>query len=126
MSRREDRRPGEYTGAAKSHQGDDGSLQRSGRRRRSPTRRALLDPGPPAAWPWLSTDDVRWARRAFARLVVHDLSMTPAAFSDHAARFAQRWGAEELATALRHAHRLAPLPPAAAQLLRDLTMTGVA
>jgi hypothetical protein len=121
MSRREERRPGEYTGAAKSHQGDDGSRQRSGRRRRSPARRPLVDPGPPAAFPWLSTDDVRRARQAFARLVVLDESTAAEDFDDHAARFAQRWGSEELATALRYAHRLAPLPGPAARLLRDLT-----
>jgi hypothetical protein len=113
-------------GPGVSHQGDDGSRQRSGRRRRSPARRPLVDPGPPAAWPWLATDDVRWARRAFARLVVLDPSTSPDAFDAHAARYAQRWGTDELAAALRQAHRLAPLPAQAARLLRDMTMTGVA
>jgi hypothetical protein len=104
-----------------SHQGDDGSLQRSGRRRRSSARRALLDPGPPAAWPWLATDNRRWARRAFARLVVLDPTTSPEAFDDHVARYAERWGTDELTAALRQAHRLAPLPAPAARLLRDLT-----
>jgi hypothetical protein len=117
----------EVSGAAgKVSQGGDDREHDSGRRRRSPARRPLIDPGPPAAWLWLSTDDVRRARRAFARLVVLDPSTSPDAFDVHAARYAQRWGTDELTAALRHAHRLAPLPPAAAQLLRDLTMTGVA
>jgi hypothetical protein len=74
----------------------------------------------------LSTDDVRRARRAFARLVVLDPSTAAEEFDDHAARYAERWGTDELAAALRQAHGLAPLPAPAARLVRDLTMAGVA
>jgi 8-oxo-dGTP pyrophosphatase MutT (NUDIX family) len=99
--------------------------QHSGCRRRSPARRALLDPGPPAAWSWLSTDWPALARREFVFQVLF-AELDADELVDCCELFRLRWGAAALIAALRFGHRQAPLPDAARQLLVAYTVEAAA
>lgn len=77
------------------------------------------DPAPSPAW--LTTEDPQRARERFARDVALDGRLDADAFAAAAAHYTHRWGAGELAAALRRAHQLAPLPADRARMLTDLT-----
>lgn len=79
-------------------------------------QRPRCDPGPPAAWSWLSTDWPALARREFVFQVLF-AELDADELVDCCELFRLRWGAAALIAALRFGHRQAPLPDAARQLL---------
>lgn len=81
----------------------------------------MCDPGWPHAYAWLTTDNERWARRAFADTVVH-AGLPDDELVARCELYATRW----LVGALEAAHRRRPLPPAARRLLAAYTEEGVA
>jgi hypothetical protein len=86
---------------------------------------AMFDPGPPAAWPWLSTDSEALARGEFVVQVLFG-QLAPDELVDCCELFRLRWGTPALIAALRFGHRQAPLPDAARQLLAAYTAEAAA
>jgi len=89
------------------------------RRRRS----APFDDGV-GSWPWLASTD---SRHRPGDYLAHLLLDDEVGMLDRLAAvdlFVDRWGEAALVQALRAAHRLAPLHPRLALLLRRLTLAG--
>jgi len=90
---------------------------------RSRRRGAPCDNGV-GAWPWLVNADPRHRPVDFFASVLLDDEVGIDNRLAAVDLFADRWGDAELVQALRGAHRLAPLHPRLAMLLRRLTLAG--